>query len=128
MINKLIYNQTEENIRVNSSMLRPGGEMTTTANTVDIYKTPYIFYKFLDSVISQYAITDDFVIYLTDQHGYVEDAYFADTTIFISVQTGKCVMYLAKTGEPINDPPIYLYNRIEPKVRKSRVEKDCRIL
>jgi hypothetical protein len=127
-ITKLIYNQTEQNVKVNNSTLRPGGEMSTTTSTLDVYKTPYVFYKFLDSVISQYAITGEFVIYLTDQHGYVEDPYFSDTTIFMSVETGKCVMYLAKMGEPINDPPIYLYNKVGPKVQKSKIDKPCIIL
>lgn len=115
MINKLIYNQTENPIRVNNFTLLPGTEITINDSTVDIYKTPQIFYKFLDGVLSTYALTDDFVIYLTDQHGYVENSYFADTTVFMSVDTGKCCMYLAKTSDPIIDPSLYFYNRKENK-------------
>jgi hypothetical protein len=125
-INKKIYNQTEHKIRVNHSVILPGGEMDTTSSQVDIYQTPHVFYRMIDNIISQYAMSDDFIIFLTDQHGFIDRPYFADTTVFMSVDTGKCCMYLAKTSDPIIDPLIYFYNKSEeprPRIKKSLLDR-----
>ena len=117
-INKLIYNQTEGKVKVNNFILLPGTEININSTQVDIYHTHNTFYRLIDNVISNYAITGEFVIYLTDQHGFVDRPYFSDTTVFMSVDTGKSCMYLAKTNDPIIDPPIFFYGRDAYKPQK----------
>lgn len=127
-ITKLIYNQTDRKIRINNFTLQPGTEISINDQQVDIYQTPSIFYRIIDNLLSTYALTDEIVIYLTDQHGYVDRPYFSDTTIFMSVDTGKSCMYLAKTCDPIIDPPIYFYNRLEPKKYRSYKTSKCTMM
>lgn len=104
---KTIYNQTTKHYRVNNKILAPGEELQIIDWIFDIYKSLDEAYKFDDDDIVKYITSDEFIIYLTDQHGYIESANFSDSTLFLSMDTGKCCLYLARDDTPIINPPIY---------------------
>ena len=118
-ITKLIYNQTEKPVFVNKNLLNPGEETSTDNPAVEICVSKEVFYRFIDTILYRYVSTEEFVIYLTDQHGAIDQPFFADTTLFMSPDTGNSCLYMARDDTPIINPPIYFYNVVKPKNKTS---------
>ena len=111
---KHIYNQTFHNIRINNKILVAGTSMDTTDPIVKIYQTDNSYFSFVDKLLSNYTF-DEFVIYITDQHGIIEQANFSDSTLFLSLEDGQSWLYTPRNSEPIINPIVYLYNRVTPQ-------------
>ena len=114
-ITKHIHNQTFKNVVVNNHLLRPGESVSITDPVVKLYKSKDVYLNFMDSLISRYLGSDEFTIYITDQHGLIKQANFADSTLFMSLDTCKSCLYMARDDTPIINPTVYLYNKVQSK-------------
>jgi len=122
-ITKHIHNQTFKNVVVGNHLLRPGENVSLTDPVIKLYKSKDVYLSFMDSLISRYLGSDEFVIYLTDQHGLVKQANFADSTLFMSLDTYKSCLYMARDSTPIINPTVFLYNKTQIKIPKDRVSR-----